>query len=62
MSEKIEIAIQLIEWFKELSGYTDDKFLEYMNRNNVWSIFDDMELLLGCVWDEEEDVVRLLGR
>lgn len=62
MKKEIEIAIQLIEWFKELLGYTNDKFLEYMNNNNVWSILNDTELLRGCIWAEEEDVIKLLGR
>lgn len=55
------MCVQLVEWFKELAGFTDEQFLDYMNKNNVWDILNDDNLILGCISAEEEDIITLFG-
>lgn len=62
MSDYIEIGVQVIEWFKELTGFDTATFLEYMNKNNVWDILNDRSVVEGCMWAEEDDILGLLGR
>lgn len=62
MSVNVEMAVQLIEWFKQLSGYSTKEFLEYMNNNNVWEMLNNSDLIHGCIWAEEEDVINIFGR
>lgn len=62
MSDYIEIGVQVIEWFKELTGFDTATFLEYMNKNNVWDILNDRSVVEGCMWADEEDILDLLGR
>lgn len=62
MLPEVEISVQLIEWFKELTGYSFNDFLAYMNKNNLWTLLDDKELIKGCIWAEEEDIINIFGR
>lgn len=62
MKTEVEMGIQLIEWFKSLVGFNQEDFLDYMNKNNVWSLLDDTELIKGCMWAEEEDIITIFGR
>lgn len=62
MTTEVEMGVQLIEWFKSLTGYTLNDFLTYMNKNNAWAILDDTELVKGCIWAEEEDIISIFGR
>lgn len=58
----IEIGIQLIKWFKTLSGLDNEQFLVYMNMHHLWNILNDTSVVKGCMWAEEEDVMNLFGR
>lgn len=62
MGENVEIGVQLIEWFKDLTGFDAATFLDYMNKNNVWDILNDASVVKGSMWAEEEDIINLLGR
>ena len=62
MNREIVMAVQIVEMFRELTGYNTEEFLNYMNSYNVWSILDNKEVLLGCMWADEEDIINLLGR
>lgn len=62
MATEVEIGVQLLEWFKELSGLNNKDFLDYMNKNNVWNLLNDVDLIKGCIWAEEEDILNLFGR
>lgn len=62
MSQEIEIGVQVIEWFRELTEFETPAFLDYMNKNNVWDILNDTSIIKGCMWAEEEDIIGLLGR
>lgn len=62
MNTEVEIGVQVIEWFKELTGFNTTEFLEYMNKNNVWDILNDRSVVEGCMWAGEEDILDLLGR
>ena len=62
MSTEVEIGVQVIEWFKELTGFNTTEFLEYMNKNNIWNILNDRSVVEGCMWAEEDDILGLLGR
>ena len=62
MNTEVERGVQVIEWFKELTGFNTTEFLEYMNKNNVWDILNDRSVVEGCMWAEEDDILGLLGR
>lgn len=62
MSDYIEIGVQVIEWFKELTGFNTTEFLEYMNKNNVWNILNNKSVIEGCMWADEADILDLLGQ
>lgn len=62
MSDYIEIGVQVIEWFKDLTGFDTATFLEYMNKNNIWDILNNKSVIEGCMWAEEEDILDLLGK
>lgn len=62
INTEIEIGIQLIEWFKTLSGLNNEQFLVYMNTHRLWNILNDTSVVNGCMWAEEEDVMALFGR
>ena len=49
MNTEVEIGVQVIEWFKELTGFNTTEFLEYMNKNNVWDILNDRSVVEGCI-------------
>lgn len=59
---EITIAVQIIEWFKEITGFSNQQFLDYMNKNDVWSILNDTSIIKGCMWAEESDIINLLGQ
>lgn len=59
---EIEIVIQLIEWFKTLSGLSNEQFLTYMNTHHLWNILNDTSVIKGCMHAEEEDIIALFGR
>ena len=59
---EIEIGIQLIEWFKTLSGLSNEQFLTYMNTHHLWDILNDTSVIKGCMHAEEEDVMALFDR
>ena len=59
---EIEIGIQLIEWFKTLSGLNNEQFLTYMNTHHLWNILNDTSVIKGYMHAEEEDVMNLFGR
>lgn len=62
MDDYITLSIQLLEWFKELVGFSDDEFVKYMNENDIWKILDDRENITAyAISAEEEDVVILFG-
>lgn len=58
----IEIGIQCLEWFKQLAGFTDEQFLDYMNKNNAWEMLNERSVIMGCMWLEAEDIVYIFGR
>lgn len=62
MGDYIEIGVQVIEWFKDLTGFDTATFLEYMNKNNVWDILNNKSVIEGCMWADEEDILDLLGQ
>ena len=62
MPTEVEMGVQLIEWFKSLTGFTLSEFLTYMNKNNAWDMLNDAELIKGCIWAEEEDIMSIFGR
>lgn len=62
MIAEVEIGVQLLEWFKELSGFSNKEFLDYMNKNNAWDLLNDTSLVEGCIWAEEEDIINIFGR
>ena len=62
LSNHIEIGVQVIEWFKDLTGFDTATFLEYMNKNNLWNILNNKSVIEGCMWADEEDILDLLGR
>lgn len=62
MNVEVEMGVQLVEWFKDLTGFDTESFLEYMNKNNIWEILDDASIVKGCMWAEEEDIINLFGR
>lgn len=62
MRTEVELGVQIIEWFKEITGFSNQQFLDYMNKNDVWSILNDTSIIKGCMWAEESDIINLLGR
>lgn len=62
INTEIEIGIQLIEWFKTLSGLSNEQFLTYMNTHHLWNILNDTSVIKGCIHAEEEDIMNLFGR
>lgn len=62
INTEIEIGIQLIEWFKTLSGLSNEQFLTYINTHHLWDILNDTSVIKGCIHAEEEDVMNLFGR
>ena len=58
----IQIGIQILEQFKNISGYTNEQFLQYMNDNNTWEIFNNEDLVQGFMWAEDDDIVDIIGR
>lgn len=62
MNTEVEIGVQIIEWFKDITGFDTATFLEYMNKNNVWNILNDKSVIEGCMWADEEDILDLLGK
>lgn len=61
MIAEVEIGVQLLEWFKELSGFSNKEFLDYMNKNNAWDLLNNTSLVKGCMWAEEEDIINIFG-
>lgn len=62
MIAEVEIGVQLLEWFKELSGFSNKEFLDYMNKNNAWDLLNNTSLVKGCMWAEEEDIINIFGK
>ena len=62
MIAEVEIGVQLLEWFKELSGFSNKEFLDYMNKNNAWDLLNNTSLVKGCMWAEEEDIINIFGQ
>lgn len=61
-NNEISMGLQLIEMFRELTGYSMEQFLNYMNKYNVWDILNNKDVVMGCMWAEEEDIINMLGR
>lgn len=57
-----ELAIVFLDSFRDIAEYTDTQLLEYMNKNNAWSMFNNDIELRGLVGAGIEDTVWFIGR
>lgn len=58
----VELTIDLMESFREIAGWSNNTFLDYMNTNNNWSILNDEMLMRGLIGADIEDYVEIFGR
>lgn len=59
MEHTITMTVQIIEFLREILGYNLKDFLNHMNKNNLWEIFNNTDVINGCMWAEAEDILEL---
>lgn len=59
---RLEISVQVLEWFKQLTGFTNREFTEYMNKYNMWAILDNQLLMESFIYADERDIIQILGK
>lgn len=60
--KQADLVVQAIEWFKELTGFSEQDLLGYMNKYNIWNILNDSDYIDSLVWATEKDILDLFGR
>lgn len=57
----INIGIAVLELFKDMVGFNDKQFIEYMNKNNIWNELNDTHAINGCMCANKIDILCLFG-
>lgn len=58
----VNLGIELLESFKNIVDWPNDKFLDYMNANNNWDILNNETILRSLIGADIEDYVAIFGR
>lgn len=58
--KQIDNAVNIINGFLEVTGFTDDQFENYMKKNNLWSKLDTNSIVFSS-WMEPEHYLNILG-
>ena len=57
-----EMRATIIDWFQEITGYSNVEYEQYLNKNNkVRKLLNNASVIRGCVWAEAEDILNLFG-
>lgn len=57
-----DLAVIFLESFKTITQFSDDELLDYMNKNNVWSLFNDDMLVSDLAEEGINDTIEIIGR
>lgn len=60
--KQADLVVQAIEWFKELTGFSEQDLIDYMNKYNIWNILNDSDYIDSLIWATEKDILDLFGR
>lgn len=67
MSEKeklkwlVEIGVERIEFFREFCGLSDEAFVGYMNKYNIWKYVCDFSFMHGALHWDVDKWINFLG-
>ena len=54
-------ALNIVKGFISVTDFTDRQFVDYMNRNKLWGVLDDKDLVYSP-WMEPGHYLNVLGQ
>ena len=60
-NKQLVSALNIVKGFISVANYTDEQFVDYMNRNSLWHVLDDKKLTFSP-WMEPEHYLDVLGK
>ena len=60
-SRQLNSALNIVKGFIAVMNYSDAQFVDYMDKNDLWSVLDDKNLVFSP-WMEPEHYLNILGK
>ena len=59
---EVKVAVGICEELEEAFNAIGKNFIEYMDKNNLWIVFDDDDLMCGSIHLELEEVLVFFNK